>query len=151
MTAVSDCVFCNIACGRLDAHVVHRDELVLAFLDTHPIRPGHTQVIPHEHAACFDDLPAATAARMVLTAQRVAKALKRLAGVPRVAFLFTGGDVAHAHAHLVPMHDKTDITSRRYIAEKSLTFRSTPRALVTDLANVAAQLRQLTDEGARNV
>lgn len=148
---MSDCVFCNIAHGRLDAHVVHRDELVLAFLDTHPIRPGHTQIIPHEHTSCFDDLPAATASRMVLAGQRIAKALKRLAGVPRVAFLFTGGDVAHAHAHLVPMHDKTDITSRRYIAEESLTFRSMSCALDADLANVAAQLTRISDEWGRDV
>ena len=33
----------------------------------------------------------------------------------RVAFLFTGGDVAHVHAHVVPMQEKTDITSARYI------------------------------------
>jgi hypothetical protein len=46
--------------------------------------------------------------------------MKALYGVPRVAFLFTGGD--HAHAHVVPMHEKTDITSQRYIAEEKLTF-----------------------------
>ena len=45
----------------------------------------------------------------------------------RVAFLFTGGDVPHAHAHVVPMVAGTDITSRRYIAEEDLTFQSTPR------------------------
>lgn len=39
--AVSDCVFCDIIGGRLDAHVIYQDELVLAFLDTHPIRPGY--------------------------------------------------------------------------------------------------------------
>jgi histidine triad (HIT) family protein len=36
-------------------------------------------------------------------------------GTVPVAFLFTGGDIAHAHAHVVPMHENTDITSARYI------------------------------------
>ena len=67
--------------------------------------------------------------------------MKALYGVPRVAFLFSGGDHAHAHAHVVPMHEKTDITSRRYIAEESLTFRGVPRASFEELAATAAQLR----------
>jgi histidine triad (HIT) family protein len=41
--------------------------------------------------------------------------MKEVYGVERVAFLFTGGDVAHVHAHVVPMHHKTDVTSARYI------------------------------------
>ena len=69
------------------------------------------------------------------------RALKALYGVPRVAFLFSGGDHAHAHAHVIPMHQKTDITSRRYIAEETLTFRGVARAPFEELAAIAAQLR----------
>jgi histidine triad (HIT) family protein len=39
------------------------------------------------------------------------------------------------------MHEKTDITSRRYIAEETLTFRSVGRAPSEELAAIAAQLR----------
>ena len=51
-----------------------------------------------------------------------------------VAFLFTGGDVAHAHAHVVPMHEKTGITSRRCFAER-------------ELAGVAPRLRLRLGDG----
>ncbi len=57
-----------------------------------------------------------------------------------MTFLFTGGDIPHAHAHLVPMHEKTDITSRRYIAEEQLTFRDMPRATDSELRDTAALL-----------
>lgn len=140
---MGECVFCDIVLGREAAQVVHRDELVVAFLDTHPIRPGHTQIIPRAHVECFDDLPSPTAARIVAVGQQLSKALKRFSGVSRVAFLFTGGDVAHAHAHLVPMHDKTDITSRRYVAETQLTFRPVSRASEADLAGIAERLKLL--------
>ena len=30
---VTDCIFCRIAAGTLTAHVVHEDELAVAFLD----------------------------------------------------------------------------------------------------------------------
>jgi histidine triad (HIT) family protein len=97
--------------------------------------------VPRVHVPYFDDLPADLAAAIIGAGQRLAKALKRIQGVSRVAFCFTGSDIAHAHAHVVPLHAPTDITSRRYIAEERVTFRPTPRAPEDDLAAVAARLR----------
>jgi histidine triad (HIT) family protein len=141
---MNDCSLCLMARGGLRADTVYQDDLVLAFMDKEPIRPGHTLIIPREHIPYFEDLPEATANRMIEVGQRLARGMKRRYEVPRVAFLFTGGDIAHAHAHVVPMHDKTDITSRRYIAEDELTFTSMPRAPTEQLAEEAAQLRLLT-------
>jgi histidine triad (HIT) family protein len=59
-----------------------------------------------------------------------------------VAFLFTGGDIAHVHAHAVPIHEETDITSRRYIVEQTVTCRSLPCASDRDLARTASDLRR---------
>lgn len=44
--------------------------------------------------------------------------MKELYKVERVAFFFTGTDVAHAHAHVVPIHEKMDVTSARYIVSQ---------------------------------
>jgi histidine triad (HIT) family protein len=139
---MSACVFCKIGRGVAKAEIVYADEQVMAFMDIRPIRPGHAMIIPREHFDYFEDLPEATASRIVHLGQRLSRAMKMLYGVERVAFLFTGGDHAHAHAHVVPMHEKTDITSRRYIAEETLTFRSTPRVSAEELTAAAAQLRQ---------
>jgi histidine triad (HIT) family protein len=131
--------------GRPQCHVVCEDDLIIALADIHPIPAGHTQIIPRLHHPYFEDLPAATASRIIHMGQRLSRAMKALYSVPRVAFLFTGGDHAHAHAHIVPMREKTDITSRRYIAEENLTFRSTPRASADELAAAAAKLRAAFD------
>ena len=135
------CIFCRIAAGSEDAAIICQSERVLALADIHPIRRGHAEIIPRLHHPYFEDLPAETASEIIHLGQRLARAMKRLYGVERVAFLFTGGDHAHAHAHVVPMQEKTDITSRRYIAEETLTFRSTPRASVEELADTAERLR----------
>jgi histidine triad (HIT) family protein len=142
----SDCVFCRIASGEIGAHVVHDDDRILAFLDRGPIRPGHTQIMPKQHFPTFDETPPDLVAAIVLVGQRCARAMKRLYGVPRVAFLFSGGDIAHVHAHVVPMHEKTDITSRRYIVENTLTFRAMPPASDNELAQVTAELRRALAE-----
>jgi hypothetical protein len=41
------------------------------------------------------------------------------------------------------MHEKTDITSRLYIAEEKLTFKNMPRVGSELLASEAAELRNL--------
>jgi histidine triad (HIT) family protein len=137
-----DCVFCRIARDEIGAHVIHNDDRILAFLDRGPIRPGHTQIMPKQHFPTFEDAPTDIVTAIVLIGQRCAHALKRLYNVPRVAFLFTGGDIAHVHAHVVPMHEKTDITSRRYIVEEMLTFRAMQPASDSELAQTAIELRQ---------
>ena len=125
---MQNCLFCRIANGELKAHVIYEDELVIAFLDVFPIRPGHTLIVPKVHCDYFETLPSHTAARIMRAGQNIARAMKAVYAVPQVAFLYTGSDIPHAHAHLVPMHEKTDITSRHYIEESDLTFRPAPRA-----------------------
>ena len=112
---VNACSFCDIAAKQAEAVVLFEDDEVLAFLDTSPIRRGHSHIIPKQHFATFDVMPPALAGRIIALGQELARRLKATYKVERVAFLFTGGDVAHAHAHLIPMHEKTDVTSARYI------------------------------------
>lgn len=107
--------FCRIAKHDLPAVVLYEDAHILAFLDRGPIRPGHTQIIAKDHVATFEDLPEALAARILGLGQSLARRMKAVYSVERVAFLFTGGDVAHVHAHVIPMHAKTDITSAQYL------------------------------------
>ena len=136
------CLFCDIASKTIPSHSVYEDDAVYAFLDINPIRPGHTQIVPHAHHPYYDDLPPALAAHIVQVGQRIGRSLKEIYKVKRAAFMFTGGDVAHAHAHVLPMVSPVDITSRRYIAEEKLTFQSTPRMPDEELALVAQLLRQ---------
>jgi histidine triad (HIT) family protein len=109
----------------------------------HPSHQGraYPDRFSRQHVPYFEDLPEATASRIIHVGQRLSRAMKSLYGVERVGFALTGGDHAHVHAHVVPMHDKTDITSRRYIAEEKITFRSTPRASDEELASRATALR----------
>lgn len=143
MTGHFDCPFCKIAQRQYRVHEVYRDDKVMAFLDRGPIRPGHIQIIPLEHYAYFDELPPDLAAKITELGQRIAKVQKQISRVDRVAFLYTGGDIPHAHAHLVPMHEKTDITSRRYIVEEDLTFAPRPRAPHDEQTAMATELTRL--------
>jgi histidine triad (HIT) family protein len=111
------CIFCRIANAELSAHKIFEDDLVLAFLDLHPIRDGHTLIIPKQHYPWFEDLPDRTAARVMTLGQKLARAMKCEWGVERVSFFYTGIHVPHAHAHIVPMFHRHDVTSARYIED----------------------------------
>jgi len=141
------CLFCRIAARTVAADVVHEDAHLVAFLDIHPIRPGHVLIVPKQHFDYFEDAPSDVAASIVVLGQRLALALKRIYRVPQVGFLFAGSDIPHVHAHVVPMHEKTDLTSRHYIVERKLTFRETPRAADSELRQTAARLASVL--GAR--
>ena len=56
------------------------------------------------------------------------------------ARLFTGGDNAHAHRHLVPVVEETDITSARYIVENNLIYKSLPHPSDAELAKITTSL-----------
>ena len=145
----TSCLFCRIALGQLKAHEVHASANVIAFLDLHPIRTGHVLVIPRRHFDYFDAIAPDIAHEVLDVGQRLARALRSLTGVERVGFMFTGVDVAHAHAHVVPLVEPTDITSRQYIVENQVTFRSAPRAAEDDLGRTAIALRAHLDQQRR--
>lgn len=141
-SATTRCLFCEIANKKIPSHTVYEDDAVYAFLDINPIRPGHTLIVSRAHHAYFDDLPPELAGRITFVGQQIARSLKAIYGVNRAGFMFTGTDIAHTHAHVLPLVSPVDITSRRYIAEEKLTFQATPRMPDDELAEVARQLRQ---------
>jgi len=104
--------------GEIPSIRIHEDGEVIALLDIAPIRPGHTVILPRSHIETFEKLPAPLAGRILGLGQQLARRMKELYKVERVAFFFTGTDVAHAHAHVVPLHEKMDVTSVRYMVSK---------------------------------
>ena len=102
--------------GEIPSIRIHEDGEVIAFLDIAPMRPGHTVIVPRSHVETYEKLPAPLAQRILSLGQQLGRRMKELYKVERVAFFFTGTDIAHAHAHVVPIHEKMDVTSARYIA-----------------------------------
>jgi histidine triad (HIT) family protein len=115
--------------------------LAVAFLDICPIRPGHVLIMPRSHFAFFDEVPADVMAEITAIAQRLSRRLKELYRPHRVGLAVSGSDVPHMHMHVVPMMEKTDITSARYISTPGVVFASTPRMPNAELAIIAEQIR----------
>ena len=103
------CVFCEIVAGRQPAHVVLDDAVTIAFLDTRPLFPGHTLLVPREHHETLADLPARLLAPYFARAQRLAGAMESTLGAAG-SFVAMNNRVSqsvpHLHTHVVPRNRK---------------------------------------------
>src|SRR3989442_1445292 len=103
----SGCLFCKISEGSVKAAVVYEDEHALAFLDIHPRAPGHTLVIPKNHASKLTDLADSELAQLFLATKRVARMLEKSLSPDGLTIGLNQGEasgqvVGHIHIHLLP-------------------------------------------------
>jgi histidine triad (HIT) family protein len=112
MNRMNDCIFCKIVAGEIPAEKLYEDERTLAFLDIHPLRSGHTLVIPKVHEPDIHHLDDDIFVAVMLTAKKMARIIEKELKPKRVGLLVAGWDVPHAHVHVVPMEDFHDLTSK---------------------------------------
>ena len=99
------CVFCRIVTGADPAHEVLRDDVAVAFLDTRPLFPGHTLVVPRPHVVTLPDLPSSAVAPLFERVQALAAAVRDATGA-QGSFVAVNNTVSqsvpHLHVHVVP-------------------------------------------------
>ena len=95
-----NCVFCKIVRGEIPSTKIYEDENFLAFLDIHPLAPGHTQIIPKKHYRYVWDVP--NAGEYFEIAKKIALAQKKAFNADIVRSQIYGEEVYHAHIWLWP-------------------------------------------------
>jgi histidine triad (HIT) family protein len=104
---MSDCIFCGIAAGDVEAEVVLETEDAVAFLDRHPAARGHVVVIPRVHAASLPELPDEAVGGLFRT---VKAAMRKVSDALQPVGMHVGWNhgrgagqhVFHLHVHLLP-------------------------------------------------
>jgi len=113
---MEDSIFTKIVRGEIPCHKIYEDDKTLAFLDIHPVQPGHVMVIPKKQVEFVWDLDDEDYLAVMATAKTVAKHMRKTLGVKYVGEAVVGSDVPHAHVHLIPFnvtaefHNKQDLT-----------------------------------------
>jgi histidine triad (HIT) family protein len=104
-----DCLFCGIASGELPATVVYEDKNAVAFLDHRPLFPGHTLLIPREHAETLGDLPEAQVGPFFKLAQLLSRVVEKAMEAEGTFVAMNNRvsqSVPHLHVHIVPRRRK---------------------------------------------
>jgi len=104
----SDCLFCKIAAGKINADIVHETDQLLAFRDINPQAPTHVLIIPRIHVATINDIAREgaedeigalfTAAAEIAQAEGIAEDGYRVVMNCNAA---AGQTVFHLHLHLL--------------------------------------------------
>jgi histidine triad (HIT) family protein len=102
-------IFSRIAKGEIPSYKIAEDERYFAFLDINPLVEGHTLVIPKKEIDYLFDIDDETLAGLTLFSKRVAKAIEKTIPCKRIGVAVLGLEVPHAHIHLVPLNNESDI------------------------------------------
>lgn len=101
----SSCIFCKIIRKDIAAYIVYQDEEAIAFLDSHPLFPGHVLLSPLKHYETLLDLPPELAGSMMRKTQMLAQAVQS-ATEAEGTFIAVNNRVSqtvpHLHIHIVP-------------------------------------------------
>ena len=89
----------------LPAHIVYEDRNFVAFLDNHPLFPGHVLLSPREHYVTLLELPREIAGNAMTTLQLLTKAVESAVDAEG-SFIAINNRVSqtvpHLHIHIVP-------------------------------------------------
>ena len=105
----SDCVFCKIVTGDIEATVVFEDDDTLAFLDNRPLFHGHTLVVPRKHFETLSDLPPSFVDRFFRNVQMLSLAVEAAMEAEGTFVAMNNRvsqSVPHLHVHVVPRRRK---------------------------------------------
>lgn len=106
---MQDTVFMKIINGDIPSHKIYEDDRVFAFLDIHPINPGHTLLVPKKPVDHLWDLKDEEYQYLWRKAKDIATIIKKTLNPPRVGVVVEGFGVPHVHIHLIPLLRGDDI------------------------------------------
>lgn len=100
-------IFSKIIAREIPAHIVYESDQVIAFLDIHPVAPGHTLVVPkHEQLNALESTASDLAACWEVI-QKLTPGLLKIVGAQGCNISTNVGETAgqsvpHTHFHVIP-------------------------------------------------
>ena len=102
-------IFTKIIRGEIPCYKVAESDKYFAFLDINPLMAGHTLVVPKNETDYIFDLGDDDFSGLMLFAKKVALGIEKAIPCARIGVAVIGLEVPHAHIHLVPMQDESDL------------------------------------------
>lgn len=112
-------IFSRIIAGELPSYKVYEDEDFYAFLDIRPMVKGHTLVIPKKEVDYLFDIESEEYVALMLTARKIAKAVKKAVPCIKVGMSVVGLEVPHAHVHLMPINAVSEMSFKNPVVSMS--------------------------------
>jgi len=109
-----NCVFCQIASGKIPSKTVYSDEQSIAVLDINPATKGHMLLLPKEHFSVMPQVPAPLLQHLFMVSKSLSQtALKAIQCKGTTIFIANGvaaGQRApHFMIHIIPRNENDGI------------------------------------------
>ena len=109
----SKTIFEKIRDREVPGRIVHETETVIAFLDAHPLAPGHTLVVPKEPYEHLQELPAELSADLFETVHELTPTIEDAVDADATTIGINNGEAAgqevpHVHVHIIPRFEGDD-------------------------------------------
>ncbi len=135
-----DCIFCKIVSKKARAVIVFEDEHSLAFLDIHPLNPGHTLVVPKKHYPNMAEMPPEEVGRVFVSVAKVMRGVMKASKADGINIGQSNGraasqEVFHMHVHVIP----------RYIHELPGGFPEQKTATDADLEQTGGKIKAMIE------
>lgn len=134
-----NCIFCKIVTGEAESSVVYDDPNVMAFMDLHPVNPGHTLIIPKRHSVNIYDTPTELLEKIVAVSKDLAIRTKEVVKADGVSIfqmneIAGDQDVMHYHLHVIPRFKDDWFHEKIMIAVKKQSITNPTRGELDSLA-----------------
>ena len=106
---MEDSIFTKIIKGEITCYKVAENDNFIAFLDINPLQEGHTLVVPKTQIDYIYDLPEDILSELFIFSKKIAKKIESVIDCKRVGVAVIGLEVPHAHVHLVPINEISDM------------------------------------------
>ena len=108
---MEESVFTRIIKGEIPCHKVYEDNKTIAFMDIHPIQPGHVLVVPKKQIGHFYELPDEDYQALMAAVKKVASRLNEVfKDKTRVGVIIEGFDLPeHVHVKVFPASNGDEV------------------------------------------
>lgn len=126
-------IFTQIIQGKIPSYKIHEDELTLSILTIEPIHLGHCLVIPKQEVNHWFEVPENVFLQVQKNSQRIAKALQKATGCPRVMTATVGFEVPHYHLHLIPSWTAGDLSFAKAQKRSDAEMKDIQQKIISNL------------------
>lgn len=109
---MADSIFTKIIKGEIPCHKVYEDDYTFAFMDIHPIQPGHILLVTKNPAETMLDLPDEDYTALWEAVRKISRRMKEVfPDKKRVGVMVEGLEVPHTHVKIFPINTGNEFRS----------------------------------------
>jgi histidine triad (HIT) family protein len=126
-------IFTKIIKGEIPCYKIAEDDNFLAFLDVNPNAKGHTLCVPKQEIDKLFDLEDELYLGLMQFSKKIAVALEKSVPCKRIGMAVIGLEVPHAHVHLIPLNEMSEMTFKNKVSLTKEEFEALAKKIQSNL------------------